>query len=196
MSMVLFAMYLSYGITTNPCDFRVFAYTLYHNSANSMQPYNAFNSLSNSTFMPFSIHKFDLCYGFTSHMISTNSSSIFNLINLSSGMSLLSSDPGTSKTVTSLTSRARCVQVYCCHENKWWWTPCLDTLPELVLYQKLSHIFLCCCMIVLTWNKLFLDFVCRKGIPFTKIKNPWLSPHFGGLFKWEKVGVSLGLSFD
>ena len=70
--MVMFAMHLSYGLNTNPRNFRVFAYRSYQNSADSMQPYKYFNSLRYSTFTEFPIHTFFLCCGFISNMISTN----------------------------------------------------------------------------------------------------------------------------
>ena len=79
-SMVLVTMHLSYRLTTNPCDFRVFASRSYDNIAESMQTYKALNSLSCSTFIPFSILTFSLCYGFTSLMISKNLPSIFNMM--------------------------------------------------------------------------------------------------------------------
>ena len=77
---VMFDIHLSYGLTTNPCDLRVFTYRSYHNITDYMQPYTYFNSLRYNTFTPFSNHIFSLCYGYTSHMMSMNSSSIFNTI--------------------------------------------------------------------------------------------------------------------
>ena len=81
LSMVLFAMNLSHGLTTNPCDFKVFAHRSCNNSADSIQPYNNFNIPRYSTFIPFSIRTFYLCYGFTSHIMSADSPSIFNMMN-------------------------------------------------------------------------------------------------------------------
>ena len=101
---VLFYMNLSHGLINNPCDFRVFEYISYHSSADSIYPYRALRSRRYSTFTPLYTHKFSLCLGFTSHIMSTNSPSIFNRINLSSGMSALRYAPGTSKFATYLPS--------------------------------------------------------------------------------------------
>ena len=94
---VLLSMYLSYVLTINPCDFRLFVYRSYHNSADSMQTYKYSNSCGYSTFTKFSTLTFFLCSGFTSHMMSTNSSSIFNMMKFSSVTSALGYAPGTSK---------------------------------------------------------------------------------------------------
>ena len=75
-SMVLFNMHLWYGLTTNPCYFIVFVYRSYHNNVDSMQIYITFNSHRYSILTPFSTCTLFLCYGFTSHMMSTNSYSI------------------------------------------------------------------------------------------------------------------------
>ena len=93
-SMLLFAMHLSYVLTMNPFDFRVFMYRLYHNSADSMQAYKYWIGCRYSTFMPFSAHTFLLYYGFSSHMMYTNAPSIFNMMNFSSGVSVLRYAPG------------------------------------------------------------------------------------------------------
>ena len=80
--MVLFSMHLSYGFIRNPYDFRGFEYISYHISAYYMYPQKDFRRLRYSTFTPFSTNKFVLCSGFTSHMMSTNSPSIFIRMNL------------------------------------------------------------------------------------------------------------------
>ena len=77
---VLFSVHISYGLTTKPCYFRVFAYRSYHNIADYMQPYKYFSSNRYSTFAPFSTRAFLLWSGFNSHMISTNLPSIFNIL--------------------------------------------------------------------------------------------------------------------
>ena len=111
--MVLFAMNLSYGLTRNPCNFRVFEYRSYHSSADSMHPYKDFRRRRYSTLNPFSMRTFFLCSVFTSHMMSTNFPSILNKMNLSSGMSALRYDLGTSE-ITRLFL----------HVHQWWgwWT--------------------------------------------------------------------------
>ena len=68
-----------------------------------MHTYKAFRRRSYSTLTPLSTRTFFLCLGFTSHMMSTNSPSFFNRINLSSGVSVLSYATGTSKMDTTLT---------------------------------------------------------------------------------------------
>ena len=75
--MVLFYMHLSYGLIRNPCDFRVFEYRSYHSSADSIHPYKALRRCRYSTFPPFSACILFLCSGFTLHMMSTYSPSIF-----------------------------------------------------------------------------------------------------------------------
>ena len=102
--MVLFDMHLSYGLIRNPCDFRVFEYISYHSSADYMHPYKDFRRRRYSAFTPFSTRTFFLCSGFTPHMMSRNSPSIFDGMNLSSGMSALRYSPGTSKIDTYLPS--------------------------------------------------------------------------------------------
>ena len=57
-SMVLFVMYLTYVLITNPCNFRVFADRSYHNSADYMQPYKTFNHIRYINLAPFYIHTF------------------------------------------------------------------------------------------------------------------------------------------
>ena len=104
--MVIFAMNLSYGFISNPCYFMVFEYRSYHIIADSIHPYKYFIRLRYSTFTPFSKCTFFLCLGFTSHIMSTNSHSIFNWTNLSSGMSALMYSPGTSKISTNIPSCA------------------------------------------------------------------------------------------
>ena len=99
-STVLFAMYLPYGLTTNPCYFRVFTDRSYYNSSDSTQPYKTFNSLRYSTLDPFSKHTFYPCSEFTSNMMSTNSPSIFNIMDFYSSISALRYDPGRSKMAT------------------------------------------------------------------------------------------------
>ena len=42
-------------------------------------------------------------------------------------------------------------------------------------------------------KSIFLDFLCRRGISFTK-KNPYIFPHCDDVWQWEEVRVSLGLS--
>ena len=42
-------------------------------------------------------------------------------------------------------------------------------------------------------KSILLDFVVRKVLPFTN-KNPWLAPHFGGVWPQEGARVSLGWS--
>ena len=69
---VLFSMHLPYGLISNPCDFRVFEYRLYHSSADYMHPYKSFRRRRYSTFTPLSTRKFFLCSGLTSHMMYTN----------------------------------------------------------------------------------------------------------------------------
>ena len=66
----------------------------------SMDPYRYLRIHRYSTFNPFSTHTFFSCSGFTSHMMSTNSSSIFSKMNLSSGMSDLKHAPEISKITT------------------------------------------------------------------------------------------------
>ena len=104
--MVLFAMYLSYGLIRNPCDFRVFEYRSYHSSAESMHPYKDSRILRYSIFTPLSTRNFFLCLGFTLHQFSKNSPSIFNNMDLSSGILALRYSPGTPKIATSLPSCA------------------------------------------------------------------------------------------
>ena len=84
--MFLFAMYLLYGLFSNPCDFMVLDYRSYHSSVDSINPYKAFRRRRYSTFTPLSTRKCLLCLGFTSHMMSTNTPSIFYRMNLSSVM--------------------------------------------------------------------------------------------------------------
>ena len=69
-----------------------------------MNPYKAFIRLRYSTFTTFSTRIFFLCLGFTSHIMSTNYPSIFNRMNLSSGMPALRYATGTQKITTSLPS--------------------------------------------------------------------------------------------
>ena len=94
---VLFAMNLSYWFISNPCYVIVFEHRSYHSSVESMNIYWAFIIGMYSTFNKLFTPIFLLCSGFTLHMMSTNYPSIFNRMNLSSGMSALSYDPGTSK---------------------------------------------------------------------------------------------------
>ena len=74
-SMCIYHMYLqqTYGIS-------IFLYRLYHNGAYYMYPYRYFNKFRYSTRTPFFMRTFFLCSGFTSHMMYTNSPSIFNMI--------------------------------------------------------------------------------------------------------------------
>ena len=102
--MVLFDMNLSYGLTTDQCDFRVFMYRSYHDYANSIPPYKAFNSRRYITFTPFSHAHLPYFMGSPLHSISKNSYSLFNMMNFSSGISALRYDPGTPKISTYLTS--------------------------------------------------------------------------------------------
>ena len=101
-SMVLFAMYLPYGLITNPCYFRVFPDRSYHNSVESMQPYRTFNSCRYSTLAAFFIHKVYLCSDLTSDMMSTNSPSVFNMMDFSSSISALRYAPVGSKMDTCI----------------------------------------------------------------------------------------------
>ena len=71
-----------------------------------MHPYRAFRRCRYINFTPLYINTFLLHLDFTLHMISTNFPSIFNRINLSSGMSALRYAPGKSKFSTSLPSCA------------------------------------------------------------------------------------------
>ena len=100
--MVLFAMHPSYGLTTNPCGFRIFVYRSHHNGADSIQPHKYFNSRRYNNFIPFYTRTLFLCYGLTSHIMSTDSPSVFNMIIFSFGISVLSYAPGTSKMATYL----------------------------------------------------------------------------------------------
>ena len=68
-------------ITSKLMGYQSFLYSLYHNMADYMHPYRAFNSLRYSTLIPFSICKFFFYSEFISHMMSTNSTSIFNIMN-------------------------------------------------------------------------------------------------------------------
>ena len=77
--MMLFDMVV--WITSKLMGYQSFLYSLYHNMADYMHPYRAFNSLRYSILIPFSICKFFFCSEFTSHMMSTNSTSIFNIMN-------------------------------------------------------------------------------------------------------------------
>ena len=95
--MVILTMYLSYGLITKSCDFRVFEYRSYHSIAEYMHPYWAFRSCRYNTFTQLSTRKCFLCLGFTLHMMSKNLPSILNIVNLSSGISVLRYAPGTSK---------------------------------------------------------------------------------------------------
>ena len=46
----------------------------------------------------------------------------------------------------------------------------------------------------LYWPEIYvIDFVCRKGLTFTK-KNPYIFTHYGGVLQLEEVRVSQGLS--
>ena len=94
---VLFVMHLSYGLIRNTCDFVVFEYRSYHSSAEFMHIYKAFIRRRYSTFTLLSTRKFFLCSGFTLHMMSTNSPSLFNRIDLSFDMSALSYATGISE---------------------------------------------------------------------------------------------------
>ena len=95
----------------NPCGFRVLAYRSYHKNMDSIQPYIAFNRPMYITFRKFSIHTFYLYSRFTYHMMSTNSPSIFNMMNLSSGMSELRYAPGTSKMATYISVCASMIRL-------------------------------------------------------------------------------------
>ena len=95
--MVMFAVHLSYGYSAKSCCFIVFEYMSYHNSADSIHPYRALISRTYGEINPFSTRTFFSCLGFTSHMMSKNSPSIFTKMNLYSGMSTLSYAPGTTK---------------------------------------------------------------------------------------------------
>ena len=99
--MVLFDIHLSYGLTANPCDFIVFSYRSYHNSADFIRPFNALSGIKYSSFTPFTFCTFSLCSGFTLQMMSTNSPLIFNMILFSYSVSALRYAPGTSKMTTS-----------------------------------------------------------------------------------------------
>ena len=84
--MAMFAMHLSYGLIKNPCDFRVFVYISYHNIADFMKPYKVFNSHSYSNITPFYTYNFFCALG---------SPLVFNMMNFSSGISVLRYVPGT-----------------------------------------------------------------------------------------------------
>ena len=94
------------GFVREPMGFKVFVYRSYHNSVDSMHPYRYLNKRRYSNLTPFSMRTFFLCYGFTSHMISKKSPSIFNIINFYFGVSALRYAPGTSKMATCLPSCA------------------------------------------------------------------------------------------
>ena len=66
-----------------------------------MHPYRAFRILKWTTFFPFSYRIFGMLYGFTSHMISTNSPSKLRLTSFSLGMSAFKYAHGTSNITTS-----------------------------------------------------------------------------------------------
>ena len=70
--MMIFYIHLSYVLTRNPCDFRLFEYRSYHSSVDSIHPYRASISFRYSTFTPLSTRTFFLCLVFTSHIMSTN----------------------------------------------------------------------------------------------------------------------------
>ena len=96
----------SIWIDQKPCGLRLFEYRSYHSSAESIHPYKAFIRRRYITLTIFSTRTFIFGLGFTSHMMSKNYLSIFNRINLSSGMSELSYSPVTSRIPTYIPSCA------------------------------------------------------------------------------------------
>ena len=103
--MILFAMHISYVLITNTIYLNVFAYRLYHSSADSTHPYNAFNNCRYITFTSFPYVYFCVFWIHLTHD-SQKSTINFNMMISSPGMSALRYSPGTSKVTTSLSSCA------------------------------------------------------------------------------------------
>ena len=87
-------------IDSKPIGFKNI-FMLYHNSTYYIHPYIAFNSSRYSTLKPICICTLFLCSGFTSHMMSKNSPSIFNIMIFSFGISVLGYAKGRTKMATS-----------------------------------------------------------------------------------------------
>ena len=89
----------------------------------------------------------------------------------------------------------RGVQIHYHHGIQWWWNPYIGTWSLICLYQILSHILLCCCMLVLTWNRFSLIFCVGKGFHLQRMNIVLFTP-CGGVCKLEEVRVSFGLYYD
>ena len=104
LSINLFSVHCSYGLSLNPKYDSVVENKSYHRRELSSIPYIAFKIITYSTFFPFSYITKISYSGFTSHIMSKNLPSNFMCTTLSLGSGVRRYTPVTSKVCTALPS--------------------------------------------------------------------------------------------